>query len=359
MGCFDAMFIALVFWTIHASSLDIQIPTTTWTTLLDEPGTSDKGDFTYLNSLPIGNGETTALVSVDHEVDVGETAFLQLLIESQTAWDEGCEPYKSTLVKITPAEEYTQLTLKSFTSMTLNMSTGTVNVKFGEDFSFDIFVDATTNLIVVNSTVGLSYSTRKLREEPYTKVPYGSCDNATVSRDHYSDDGSFFAHRNEEDGFFTKTLERLNVNDRDGTILNPLLNRTTGGQVFDLSGTGDMTLVGIAMLTDAFSPSIDDFTKKLSTIVDNFKNEPYDKSDHDNSWAEFNSRSYLLVTSSSDSDNANTVTRQYQINRYLQRLQSSTPNPIKFNGMSFTATRVPNEEKRDWGGSNWWQNVVS
>jgi len=190
----------LLFAQISLLASATTAPTTLWFDLLDEPGTNIGGDSTYLNSLPIGNGEVTALVTIETEADVTKTSHFKILIESQSAWNEAAEPYKTAFIKISPTtQNLNKMTKSKFTQMSLDMNTATVNVQFGKDLNFDFYVDAVTNLIVINGSIPMTYEIERLRGMPTVGIPFGDCFNYTISNDFYSDDGTMFAHRNVEE----------------------------------------------------------------------------------------------------------------------------------------------------------------
>jgi len=295
--------------------------------------------------LPIGNGDVTALVNFN-----GATNTLQLLIEKQDAWNEGALPFKSALI------DFTSPSLAAFTSMSLDMATATVTLSFADTDSIKVYVDASTNVIVVTASLPLplTYKINSLRTKATTDVPPLQCDNSTISADFYLGEDTF-GHRNENEAdgsnYFSKTLAQFNLESAIPELesFDPLVNRTTGGKVIQQ----DEKTFLVALLTELRVDSVASFSSSLDEFVETIT---IDKTAHDEKWAAFNGLSHIAITSTTDADVAGTVTRQYAINRYLQRLQSSTENPIKFNGMAFTALRE-NLDMRDWGGHNWWQNV--
>jgi len=148
---------------------------------------------------------------------------------------------------------------------------------------------------------------------------------------------------------------------------DPLTNRTFGAV---MSGTGmvakdDKTLkstsgatrrvISIAVLTEQV-PEAETWLKDaraLSMRVNSAKVIEARKA-HAAWWKMFWDRSYITVTGDKS---AETVTRGYDLQRYLLACCSRGPLPPKFNGATFTIGRPDTTpDFRKWGGCYWFQN---
>ena len=81
---------------------------------------------------------------------------------------------------------------------------------------------------------------------------------------------------------------------------------------------------------------------------------------HDDWWTSFWARSHIWV--SGNDTGLVALTERYAQARYVQAIQAGTWVPIKFNGMVFTSQLPPEAESsgpsfRQWGSCNWWQNT--
>lgn len=89
--------------------------------------------------------------------------------------------------------------------------------------------------------------------------------------------------------------------------------------------------------------------------------------EHQQWWKDFWGRSYIFISAKDPSDNkeAETVTRSYILQRYINACSGRGPSPIKFNGSIFTVDTYHRDGQyanldadfRLWGGCYWWQNT--
>lgn len=79
------------------------------------------------------------------------------------------------------------------------------------------------------------------------------------------------------------------------------------------------------------------------------------RAEHQSWWDAFWNRSWIFVSGDKD---AETVTRGYLLQRYMQAIQGRGEYPIKFNGGAITFDYWgQNPDDRNWGAPYWFQNT--
>lgn len=257
----------------------VEPPKVTWTDLLPEPGQNQAGQETFANSLPIGNGDMSALVSLASSNATDSATDVNVLLTLQSAWDELAAPYKVGLVTVTH-----KAPLSSMSSFSLDTSTGTTTVSFDNGETLTIFVDAAVNVLSVVSSAStpLSFSISNMRTSSESTIgPFGDCDNQTRSADVTT--GDTFYHENNPDAtYVATTLSRLNLDSIKDETWDPITGRASGGQVWS-SANG--TTVSIAALTSTSGAA--SLLSDLATLAASYT---LDKAASDAVWEEFWSR---------------------------------------------------------------------
>eukprot|EP01062_Namystynia_karyoxenos_P068175 TRINITY_DN624_c0_g1_i1.p1 TRINITY_DN624_c0_g1~~TRINITY_DN624_c0_g1_i1.p1 ORF type:complete len:853 (+),score=207.07 TRINITY_DN624_c0_g1_i1:73-2559(+) len=345
-----------------------------WDSLLPESKT------TWVNTMPIGNGDVAANVFAD-----SAQGSVSVLLAQSAAWNEAGELIKAGLVEVTFSPN--PFGLGSHFRQRLDLSTATVTFEIGGTSSADralevsVSIDAGTNTVMIDPSgrnghaFNLSAAVRNVRPTAVTgfKSPFG-CREYSISADVMVSGTSapvMWYHRNSPDaGLWDHLVADQNLGPAArAAVPDRLANRTTGGALF-AAGSGragavrdgaalvttapaaNLPVVGIAIVT-AQTESVADWTQAASAAAAAGLPPP---GPHAAWWKSFWERSHLEVRGKSTTE-AYEVSRKYVLERYLQATQARSPFPIKFNGQLFTATRPPNVDTRQWGGLNWWQNL--
>lgn len=337
-------------------------------------------DPTWVNTMPVGNGDLAANVWADHG-----TGTVSLLLSQSRSWNEAAELSKVGLVNVTFAPNPFVAGGGAFFQQTLDLPTGTVQFLLGGSSATnyalmaDVWIDAGgSNVAVVTATLGpaaqqgsdatafsMTATWVNVRPAPQTITPAFACRAYNVSADATAGGSTVtFYHRNANTEYFANTLAELNYPTaaQEPGISDPLINRTTGGTLFGSAGaTVDVDRssvssavpgsVGVAVLT-AQAASLQQWVSQVEALA--AKGVP-SRSTHDAWWSAFWDRSHIEVSSDA------VVSRQFALQRFVQATQGRGGYSIKFNGMLYTANRpsVTNGgvDYRQWGGHQWWQNA--
>lgn len=163
------------------------------------------------------------------------------------------------------------------------------------------------------------------------------------------------------------------------TATDPLVNRNYGVLVegSNLISISDTALASekpsrhfqIQVFPLTQTGSISSWVKQVRTQASAVKKIPVETrwAAHSKWWNGFWDRSYIYITSkdASEQNVAETVTRGYILQRYLNACAGRGKYPIKFNGSIFTVDTYNRKgdysgldaDFRLWGGCYWWQNT--
>ena len=381
-----------------------------------EPGTNAEGKPVISGGMPIGNGETTALVfpltspvetSSGFRLEIG--VHIWIAMTTAMASDTALMPLGVVSI-ITYPSLFSGMHNNTFQfSQTLHMGNATVEIETSNGGSILVWCDANTNRInsMIRGTGGnmtARVAIKSLRPSKRFEY-YGRCSRPTSPADEWitnitggdkniSSITIGLSHRNmDEDivfpkvttAYFNSTLkqqglsayvEQLQTSDRwrnrqFGFVVSP---GGPGMQIID-SNTTNGTLV---MST---SPSIN--AKEVNLVITTMSRQTKSaeewqrgivklhlahttsgdagrRSAHNSFWESFWDRSHIWV--GNGFGDLEILTGRYAQTRYVQAIQAKTWVPIKFNGMTFTAHLPPDNATsgpsyRQWGSSNWWQNT--
>ena len=178
-------------------------------------------------------------------------------------------------------------------------------------------------------------------------------------------------HRNEK-SCYPITLKNQHLGELLSKYPDPLMGRTFGGCIKGegLKKVDAVTLksgkvrrrfvVSIYLLT-AQTQSRDGWFKLLDRQIGAVEALDLEaaRAEHRRWWDEFWNRSWIFVSGAED---AETVTRGYTLQRWINACGGRGAYPIKFNGSIFTVdAQIGNEhfdgDYRRWGGMFWWQNT--
>jgi hypothetical protein len=378
--------------------------TVKWTTPTSEPGTNQAKQPVVSGGMPIGNGETTALVfpvskafntSSGFSVPVG----VHLLLSMTTAMASDTELFPLALVTI---ETHPPLGTDDF-CQTLHLSNGSVCVSTSVG-SVNAWVDASTNHVLarVRGAAGpLSANVTVHSLRPSERFTYGArCSSPTSNPDNLTRidvlgvrDGVALFHRNEDEDIaflnkpaaFNTTLRQQGLGELIDSLqsVDVWRNRAFGllmsGRGFGASPTQSTSRSSIVTekAADELVVSITTHAEQVESgdawlretarmhrahrrASHNGPSVDVAERRHDAAWATFWDRSHIHV--SGGAVGVASLTERYAQARYVHAIQSGTWVPIKFNGMVFTGQLPPETPEsgpsfRDWGADNWWQNT--
>ena len=174
-------------------------------------------------------------------------------------------------------------------------------------------------------------------------------------------------HHNTE-SIFGVTLKSQHMGALVGKFSDPLLNRTFGAVGFgsgmtaaspvelkSVAPTASRTLDFVVLTTPP--PSVDQWQDKMQALADGVAalDAAKARAAHEAWWKSFWNRSHLFI---SGNKQAETVTRGYNLQRFMIAASSRGAAPPKFNGGLFTVQMpgTPSPDYRRWGSNYWFQN---
>ena len=335
----------------------------------DKPAESPKEDA----SMPIGNGDIGMNVSVEATGDV------VLLLSKTDAWSENQELLKLGRVRL-------KLTPNPFVAgdgsfrQTLRLRQGEIIIAGGKGdkaVALVVWVDANKPVIRVEvesaSPVALAAVLDPWRTKP------DSNPGSSGFRHYYvkpaAADTVYEGWKNRVVWYYrnAKSIWPVNLTTQGleswiPKAADPLLNRTFGGCI---EGEGlvrkDAVTLESAEARKRFTVSIHPLcaqTEKIEEWLDRLDQSArahatsrleQDKAAHRAWWNEFWSRSWIRATGSPQ---AETVTRGYTLQRWINACGGRGVHAIKFNGSIFTVGwNGGDPDGRRWGGCYWWQNT--
>jgi len=328
--------------------------------------------------MPLGNGDIGLNVWVEEGGD------LLFYVSKTDAWDENARLLKLGRIRVS-------LNPNPFIAGTifrqeLDLACGCIRIS-AADTKILLWVDANRPVVRVEIesarpvetevTLELWRTTKRVREGAE-----GNCDaglkspdeKETVHPDTVLDGGAdslLWCHRNHS-SCWAATLEHQDMASWIKNGHDPLLNRTFGALLRGegLVKTGDRTLRTKAPRT-GISFAIHPLTAQTGTIeawTGALKDQVRrtDSADtttafmeHAGWWKSFWERSWIRVSGTPE---AETVSRSYELQRFVNACSGRGAYPIKFNGSIFTVDANEKDEVFDadyrrWGGGYWFQNT--
>lgn len=323
-------------------------------------------------SMPIGNGDLAANVWVEPN---GELVFY--LSKSDT-WSAQQELLKlgRVRVKMNPPLVANGATFRQ----ELDLQTGAIQIngKPGtRSPKLTFWIDANQDVVNVEIESEEAFSAQVMLE-PW-RVPgkklYGGAVPDTVLP---GEGNAIRWFQRNESSIFAETLKNQHLGALVGKHVDPLMHRTFGGLIAGqgLQSKDDKTLATVVPLKKlhirlhaltAQTNSEAEWIAQLEKQRRDAESVSFEKSRaaHEAYWAEFWSRSWIVADGSAE---AETVTRAYVLQRWIQGCAGRGAYPIKFNGSLFTVDGVDwNRQKeveeehgpdyRKWGGCYWFQNT--
>lgn len=340
-----------------------------------------------LGSMPAGNGDIGINLWVEENGD------LLFYLSKTDAWSENARLLKPGKVRLS-------LTPNPFRTgwpfiQELILQDGIIHIEAGkekEKVIIDVWVDAKHPVVEIDvkseREIAASVTTEPWRTEQRVisdpnelHSAYG-LKTAIVEKDtiiRQDSDELIWAHRNErsvwEDNLKLQGLEDFLAKGDD-----PLLNNTFGGlirsdQLHKMTASTLATKevvsdfsVSIYALTDQ-TESLDTWIREIRQMADKIALESRENrmSAHQEWWRSFWKRSHIFVSTQVEEEKEKVarVSRNYQLQRYMNACSGRGQSPIKFNGSIFTVDTRHFEGKsqgfdadfRQWGGPYWWQNT--
>jgi hypothetical protein len=325
-------------------------------------------------SMPLGNGDIGLNVWVEENGD------LLFYLSKTDAWDENARLLKLGRVRVS-------LTPNPFRAgqpfrQELDLATGTIHVP-----PVTIWVDANQPVVRLEITSPQPVETRVAVElwrtaERRREGAEGNCDTGLRSpadrETVYPDtvvpvagDAVLWCHRNRS-SCWAATLEHQDLADWVPRGHDPLLHRTFGAL---LRGDGLVKDGPLALRTPAPQSrvvvSIHPLTAQTATLdewvtavqAQAARSEATGlaaaRAAHEAWWRAFWDRSWIKVSGTTE---AETVSRGYELQRFVNACGGRGAFPIKFNGSIFTVDAREQDEVFDadyrrWGGGYWFQNT--
>lgn len=331
-------------------------------------------------SMPLGNGEMGLNAWCEPD---GSLVFY---LSKTDAWDENGRLVKLGRLRVRfspnpfePGRGFRQ---------TLHIADGMLELRAGEQegFTARLWVDANRPVLrlevqtdrPIEATAALELWRTAPRElaPPETDQPIGlrtADQREQVSPDLLFDEPEALltCHRNET-SCWAATLEHQHLGEWIPHGTDPLLHRTFGALV----RSGELTKVGPTELRTARptqrltlsvhcltaqSETLDDWVAALRNQAEASDRTALDdaRAGHVQWWRAFWQRSWIHITGG---PGAETVTRGYTMQRYINACGGRGAMPIKFNGSIFTVDAREGEacfdaDYRRWGGGYWFQNT--
>ncbi len=184
-------------------------------------------------------------------------------------------------------------------------------------------------------------------------------------------DAVVWCHRNRS-SCWAATLEHQHMGEWVKTGHDPLLNRTFGallrGDGLVKAGEGVLrTVAPQSRITLSIHPltaqtdTLDEWTRTVTMQAARNDASPREAAfaEHVTWWRAFWERSWIRVSGTTE---AETVSRGYELQRFLNACGGRGAFPIKFNGSIFTVDAREQDENYDadyrrWGGGYWFQNT--
>jgi len=339
-----------------------------------------------LGSMPSGNGD----IGINAWVE--ESGDLVFYISKTDAWDENARLCKigRVRVKFDPV-----LDVKASFRQQLKLCDGVIQIESkiqNQPAKISLWVDANQPVVRVDVNSAVAVTCRaevelwRLRERPF-----GSNDDphsaAGLSGHPYKPTvlpdvvvpatapQVLWYHRNTR-SIYELSLQVQHLESLTGKFADPLLNRTFGAslrgegfvadgkQALKSAAPAKRQALAITVLT-ANTATPEAWLAQLETLEQQAAKTDLTNSRlaHEAWWHAFWDRSWIFMDGGAEAD---TLTRDYVLQRYMNASSGRGGSPIKFNGSIFTVEKTPgaspetpdgNPDWRLWGGNYWFQNT--
>jgi hypothetical protein len=338
--------------------------------------------------MPAGNGDIGINLWVEENGD------LLFYLSKTDAWSENARLLKLGKVRLSLSPNPFK-TGEPF-SQELILKDGIIHIKAGkseEQVSIDVWVDA-NHPVVEFDVKSLKKITASVTTEPWRLEQREIVENspeihsayglksAMVEKDTVLEDdikNVIWAHRNERsiwkdnlkmqglEGYIEKGEDPLLHNTFGGLIHSDKLHKTTPVKLETEEAVTEFS-VSVFALT-AQTNSLDKWRKEISNIAEEVTSKSRENrlKSHTEWWQSFWERSHIFVSTQNEQEKEKVanVSKNYNLQRYMNACSGRGNFPIKFNGSIFTVdTQKLNNrfggfdaDYRQWGGPYWWQNT--
>ncbi|SFF21008.1 DUF5703 domain-containing protein [Sunxiuqinia elliptica] len=340
-----------------------------------------------LGSMPAGNGDIGINLWVEENGD------LLFFLSKTDAWSENARLLKLGKVRLSLSPNPFN-TGEPF-SQELILKDGVIHIEAGkaeEKVSIDIWVDANHPVVELDvksqKKITASVTTepwrleqREISDNVEIHSAYG-LETVLVEKDTIfeKDQGNIiWAHRNERsiwknnltmqglEGYLKMGKDPLLYNTFGGLIHSNNLQKTTPARLESKEAITEFS-VSVFALT-AQTKSLNKWEKEINNIARKVTSESREKrlKAHANWWQSFWNRSHIFVNTSNktEKERVANVSKNYNLQRYMNACSGRGNSPIKFNGSIFTVDTKNLDNRfagfdadfRQWGGPYWWQNT--
>jgi hypothetical protein len=359
--------------------------TSSYNVVWDSPGVNSLG------SMPLGNGDIGMNVWVEKNGD------LYFYLSKTDAWSENGQLLKLGKIRIS-LDPNPFMAGKPF-QQELRLTGGEIRINAGkvaEEVQVAIRVDANHPVAEIRVTAKKPFRVR-VESQPWRTTRRAMTNEAELASvygiqgteekpvmqeaDHIlAPQGNRigWSHRNER-SVWKDNLQLQALADFAGRATDPLFYLTSGAC---LEGTGltpesPLVLASAGKISEcvisvypltAVAITERDWLNQLDYGINRIRSVPAATRlvNHEKWWSDFWNRSYLFVTSPDPvaGASAETVTRGYILQRFINACGGRGKFPIKFNGSIFTVDTYARKESggfdadfRRWGGPFWFQNT--
>ena len=340
-----------------------------------------------LGSMPAGNGDIGINLWVEENGD------LLFYLSKTDAWSENARLLKLGKVRLSLSPNPFQ-TGKPFTQE-LILKEGIIHIEAGniaERVSIDVWVDANHPVLEFDvqskKKISASVTTEPWRLERREIADSGEIHSAyglksiIVEKDTIIDndqDHVLWAHRNERSvwkdnltmqglGSFTEIGKDPLLHNTFGALIqSEQLQKTTPSRFESKEAINDFS-VSVVALT-AQTETLEQWQEEITAITEKVTgaSRVARLKAHTEWWQSFWDRSHIFVSTQKESEKEKVanVSRNYNLQRYMNACSGRGNSPIKFNGSIFTVDTKNLDNRfagfdadyRQWGGPYWWQNT--
>jgi pimeloyl-ACP methyl ester carboxylesterase len=340
-----------------------------------------------LGSMPAGNGDIGINLWVEENGD------LLFYLSKTDAWSENARLLKLGKIRLSlspnPFKEGSLFTQE------LVLRDGVIHIEAGkpdEKVSIDVWVDANRPVVEIDvksqKMISASVSTepwrlerREIADKAEIHSAYG-LQSVVVEKDtiiECDDENAIWAHRNERsiwknnltmqglEGYIEKGKDPLLHNTFGGLIHSDHLKKTSQAKLESKDPVSEFSISVFALT--AQTQSLDEWKEMINKIAGEVTSESREDrlKAHTEWWQSFWDRSHVFVSTQNEQekDKVANVSRNYNLQRYMNACSGRGNSPIKFNGSIFTVDTKDLQGKnqgfdadyRQWGGPYWWQNT--
>ncbi len=341
-----------------------------------------------LGSMPAGNGDIGINLWVEEDGD------LLFYLSKTDAWSENARLLKLGKARLSLSPN--PFKTGELFRQELILKDGLIQIAAGEGedkVDIDIWVDANHPVVELDvksqKKIKASVTTEPWRLEqreitennPELHSAYG-LQSAIVEKDTILEEVNknvIWVHRNERSiwksnltmqglgGYIEKGKDPLLHNTFGGLIQSDRLQKTTPAKLETTEPASDFSVSVFAYT--AQTKNLDNWEKEINNIVRQVKSESREDrlAAHIAWWRNFWDRSRVFVSTQNDAEQekVTNVSKNYNLQRYINACSGRGNYPIKFNGSIFTVDTKNLDNRfggfdadyRQWGGPYWWQNT--